>query len=189
MTSAPLLSVQNQLQHILIPQWKAAGRKFTAQDGALGREGNEGHSTGMHLHMQVNIGSVGGAPVDLFRWLDEHMPDLQTTVQIDNKNNMKVSWNDSANALVNTTESIAVQQANRINDAGVQEGYTLTYAWEEGKSMDEMKRVVWYTNEDAGFAGWLQIDAAGKFIKDQNNRPLQWIPSSSEKWLPVIINL
>jgi hypothetical protein len=132
----------------IIADWKKENKVFSPASEALGKEGNEGFSTGKHLHMQVNKGDFKGVPVELYHWFNEQMSGVESTLSVEDRNDMKALWNTSANALVNSEERIAFKRKDIIKTNAQGKQYidgseNATYAWEEGKTVEQMIRVVW----------------------------------------------
>ena len=175
-----------------IATWNTEGKKFTSANGVLATMGNEGDSKGKHLHMQVNIGSQEGRPVDQFKWLDKKFPGIRTTVGIENRDtDMQTTWNNDANALVHPGERIAMQRANRLNTAGKEEGYTRTFAWEDGKTVENMNEVIWVEDTQLKIKGWFKVDSARKImitILDGKQYYSQWVVANGAgSWSLIII--
>ncbi len=113
------------------------------QIGLLGNEG--GYTTGSHLHFSV-YHADRQTPVNLYRWLDAQQPGIVHSAKVGgNDQDLAFQWNDGAGALVNASERIALRSVD-VADASSTNGIKpeqWAYAWEEGKTLEQMQRVVW----------------------------------------------
>ncbi len=112
------------------------------QQGAVfGKLGNEGPATsGSHIHMAVY--DADGNSIDQFRWADLHQPGITVMASVEGRN-MSLQWDAGAEALVYASERIAIQRVQTVDANGRAVVSHVAYAWEAGKSVEEMQRVVW----------------------------------------------
>ena len=149
-----------------------------------------------HLHFEVNMEGTWGESINLAHLVEKmgievkaqadviHTTDTEggsITQSVSQGPAQTVIWNDALNAWVTGTAENGPGGAHLVLDRRATETATdvSTYwlAYEEGKSMDEMKRVVW--DMDANV--WAQWDATtNSFFRENGYRKI-WNPSS-QSW-------
>ncbi len=145
-----------------------ARSEVVGQDVQIGRLGNEGsYTTGSHLHFSVYHADKQ-TPVNLYRWLDAQQPDIVHLAQVGGKTvDLSFIWDEAAVALVNAAERIALRNVD-VADPGTGDGIKperWAYAWEDGKTLEQMTRVVWQkigtdSSGRAAFA-WVSVESLG----------------------------
>lgn len=141
---------------------KLYGRILSVSDGVLGREANEGESTGRHLHVNANFDTMHGTPINLFQWLERRQPGVQTTLEVMKGQQMVLMnsvWKPEVGALVSNAEKLAFVRETHNGDA-----VNMVYAWEQGKTINEMVKVIWVhqLNDGRIVDAWLPVDDYSK---------------------------
>ncbi len=127
-----------------------ARSEVVGQDVQIGRLGNEGsYTTGSHLHFSV-YHADRQTPVNLYHWLNAQQPGIVHLAQVGGKTvDLSFTWDDTAVALVNAAERIALRSVDVPDDASDSSDHIKperwAYAWEDGKTLEQMTRVVWKT--------------------------------------------
>lgn len=152
----------------LIEKMRKEGKSFT-QGTDLAKVGNEGASEGAHLHFHVYTGS---RPVDLVYWASEMQKGFPVSATVGGKF-LGLRWNSSARALVNETDMIAMQRVDThqtIDGKDTVIAENLAFAWQAGKKVEEMERVVWVKKKFIDDEGKQQDKETWIMASDQNQR-------------------
>jgi hypothetical protein len=132
------------------------------QGTTLGLVGTEGDSTDFHLYFVVRR---NGKAVNNFGWVNEMQNGFAFSAPITVDKKLSFQWNYDLHALVNDNERIVIQRDNIVVQewsdeekkmVAIERPINVAYAWEAGKSIDQMERVVW----DAKRGVWVKASEA-----------------------------
>jgi predicted nucleic acid-binding Zn-ribbon protein len=142
-------------------------------DARLGKVGDEGYSFGYHLDFRIHLSD--GTPVNTYRWADAMQPGFPVKGTVGNKE-LTMHWSDGAMTLVNDAEQIAMKRVNIRNDENEVTGAeNLAYAWESGKQIGQMTRVMW----DEGTGAWYEVDMNGTLVSNDDGKKHIWLKNES----------
>jgi len=88
------------------------------------------------------------------------------TADAGGRTDMRFVWSDEAFALVNASEKIAIQRVDLVSDTSAAPGvHNIAFAWEDGKTIEQMERVMWVHNLPDGRAvdAWVSLDQSRKW--------------------------
>jgi murein DD-endopeptidase MepM/ murein hydrolase activator NlpD len=97
----------------------------------MAKLGNEGQSTGSHLHEQADI---DGQPVNLAGQADAWIHGIEMKADFGNVHSFR--YDAMIHALVNTEQHIILQRQNVLGTDGKNHGEFIAYAWTSGFSKD-----------------------------------------------------
>ncbi len=94
------------------------------------------------------------------------------------KKDINTIWNIDPRAMVNVSEKLAFKRVKLPTDNGKNADWhnTFVYAWEAGKTVDQMERIIWVDDPVRKVKGWFRAENDGSIYHDPTSQEaIQWI--------------